>query len=167
MRIGGVLALAYFLAAPWMACAASGGEKDFDAIVKAIESHYGVKRTHVPLVGVANAVVKVTHPEGVSGFQLAVFEDLESARKDWPERDRFMDSLPGELHPIVRAHSREDIEATYIYAGPPGDATEVLLASFEKDEATVIHARVNLQTLFKCIEDPDHANKMLGAPDEK
>ena len=33
---------------------------------------------------------------GVSGFQLAVFEDLESARKDWPERDRFMDSSPAD-----------------------------------------------------------------------
>jgi hypothetical protein len=150
--------------------AAFGGDTEFDRIVKAIESRYGTKPVHIPFMGVANFVVKVARPEGASGFKLAVFEglrDLNSAGDpgEWRERDRFMDTLPGpNLHPLVRVHSRHDGEATYIFMGPPSKShksTRVLIATFERNEATVIEVQANIDTLLKSLEEPAHAGRTL------
>jgi hypothetical protein len=107
--------------------AAFGGDADFDRIVKAIESHYGTPRLHIPFMGVASLLVNVAHPEGASGFKLAVFGDLKSSPEygEWKERDRFMDRVfVGEMHPLVRVHSRRDGNATYIVCAAHGKIHE-------------------------------------------
>ena len=145
--------------------AALGGDADFDRIVKAVESHYGTQRLHIPFMGVASLLVNVARPEGASGFKLAVFEDLKSSPEygEWKERDRFIDTLfIGEMHPLVRVHSRRDGNSTYIFAEPAGKSTKVLIATFERDEATVIEVKVNMSTLLKSIEEPERAGRTLG-----
>lgn len=144
---------------------AFGGDADFDRIVKAIESHYGTHRLHIPFLGVASLLVNVARPEGASGFKLAVFQDLKSSPEygEWKERDRFMDTVfIGEMHPLVRVHSRRDGNATYIFAEPAGKSMRVLIATFERDEATVIEVKVNMSTLVKSIEEPEGAGRALG-----
>ena len=61
--------LAVFLAA---SAAAFGADREFDRLVNAVESRFGVQRAHIPLMGVANFLVKVARPEGAAGFRLAV-----------------------------------------------------------------------------------------------
>lgn len=144
--------------------AAFGGDAAFDRMVKAIESHYGTQRTHIPLMGVANFFVKVSHPAGAGSFKLAVFEDLKSSpgSSEWKARDRFMDTLSGGLRPLVRVHSRHGEESTYIFAGPVGKSTTMLIANFERDEATVVQVKVNTKMLLRSLEDPEHAEDTLG-----
>jgi hypothetical protein len=147
------------------AALAAGGE--FDRVVKAIESHYGTKRTHIPFMGVANLFLKVGHPAGTSSVKLAIFENLQtSSEGDDPfDLDRFMhQSTGGDLRPLVRVHSRNG-ESTYIYAGEAGKSTKMLIATFQRDEATVIEATVNLDTLFKMIEKPEIAGGLFGTKD--
>ena len=150
--------------------AAFGGDAEFDHIVKAIESRYGTKPLHVPFLGVANFVVKVAHPEGATGFKLAVFEGLKDLRTDadpgeWRARDHFMDTLANSnLHPLVRVHSRHDREATYIFLGPAskaGKSTRVLIATFEGDQATVVEVTANIEMLLKSLQEPEHAGRTL------
>jgi hypothetical protein len=150
--------------------AAFGGDGEFDRIVKAIESHYGTRPLHIPFLGVANFFVSVARPEGASGFKLAVFEglqDLQSAEDpgEWRQRDRFMDTLPGSnLHPLVRVHSRRNGEATYIFMGPASKSsksTRVLIATFERNEATVIEVKANIETLLRSLQEPEHAGRTL------
>jgi hypothetical protein len=151
--------LAVFLAAVGAAYCA---DHEFDRVVSAVEKHYGVKRTHVPLMGVANLFLKVGHPAGTSGFKLAMFEDLPSPSfEDQAELDRFMDGVRGRLHPLVVTRSRRDGEASYIFAGEVGKSTELLIASFERHEATVIQVTVNMETLLKMIGSPDYAHRMF------
>ncbi len=141
------------------------GDWEFDRVVKAIESHYGTHRTHVPFIGLASFVVNVAHPAGASGFKLAVFENLRAApgNRDPGELDRFMDNLAsGGLRRVVRARSRKDGDSTYIYVGDVSNSTRMLIASFERDEATVIQVKVNIETLLKTIEAPEHAGKRFG-----
>lgn len=159
---------ARMLAAALMALMASGaafgGDAEFDRIVKAIESHYGTRPLHIPFLGVASFFVKVARPDGASGFKLAVFEDLKSAADpgEWRERDRFMDTLSGSnLHPLVRVHSRRNGEATYIFMGPASTSTRVLIATFERNEATVIEVKANIETLLKSLQEPEHAGRTL------
>ncbi len=142
---------------------ALAGDGEFEHIVKAIESHYGVHQTHIPLMGVANFVVKVAHPEGATGLKLAVFEGI---RDDWRERDRVMDTVPGNnLRPFVRTHSHSDGNATYIFLGPEGrraKSTRILIATFEHDSATVIEVQANVEKLLKSLDDPAHAKNELN-----
>ena len=147
--------------------AAFGGDAEFDRIVKAIEAHYGTKPQHIPFLGVANFFVKAAHPEGVGGVKLAVFEGLKDLKtaddpSEWRERDRLMDKLASSsLHPMVRVHSRHDGEATYIFMGPSGKSTRLLIATFERDEATVIEVKANIETLMQSLQDPSHAGSTL------
>jgi len=147
--------------------AALAGDAAFDRVVRAIESHYGVERTHIPFLGVADFFVKVAHPEGATSLKLAVFEDLKSpsGAGAWRELDRFMETLPGELHPIVRVHSRRDGESMYIFAEPQGKSTRMLMAIFERGEATVIQVKVDGQTLLRSIAEPEEARRNFGKRD--
>ena len=91
-------------------------------------------------------------------------KDLKSAEDPgvWRERDRFMDTLAGpNLHPLVRVHSRRDGEATYIFMTPARKSTRVLIATFERNAATVIEVQANIETLLKSLEDPEHAGRTL------
>jgi len=142
--------------------AAYGADWEFDHIVKAIESHYGVKQTHIPFLGVAGFFVKVVRPAGTSGFKLAIFEDLPSSpdSRDERELDRFMDGIStGGLHALVVTHSRRDGESSYILAGAIGKSTKMLIATFDRHEATVVEVQVDIATLLKTIGSPDEARR--------
>lgn len=147
------------------ACTAFGGDKEFDLIVRAIESHYGVHRTHIPLMGMANLFIKVSHPAGAGSFRLAVFEDLKCSPgyREWADMDRFItDTISAaELRPLVSVHSRREGESTYIFAGPVGKSTRMLIATFQRDEATLIEMKVSTDVLFRSIEEPERAGKTL------
>jgi hypothetical protein len=139
---------------------AAGSE--FDRIVQAIESHYGTTRTRIPLMGVANLFVKVARPAGTSGFKLAVFENLGSSPSygQHAELDQFMRHLSGSsLHSLVRVHSHANGESTYIFAGEAARSTRMLIATFQRNEATVVEVKVSMDTLLKMVESPEHAGK--------
>jgi hypothetical protein len=159
--------LALLVATLMASAAAFGGDAEFDRIVRAIESHYGTRPRQIPFLGVANLLLKVARPEGAAGFKLAVFDgmkDLKSvdAREEWRERDRFMDTLPNSnLHPLVRVHSRHNAEATYIFMGEEGRSSRVLIATFERDRATVVEVKANIRKLFQSLREPQHARQEL------
>ena len=153
--------LALLLAA---AGAAYSADHEFDRIVSAVEKHYGVKRTHIPLMGLANFIVKVSHPAGTSGVKIAIFEDLPSPSgpDELADLDRFMDGIcAGRLHPMVVTRSRSSGESTYILTGEVGKSTQMLIATFEPREATVIEVTVNIETLMKMIGSPENAHRLF------
>jgi len=150
--------LAVFLAA---SAAAFGADREFDRLVKAVESRFGVQRTHIPLMGVANFFVKVARPEGATGFKLAVFEDLRFDG-DGAALDRIMADASEGLHPLVRVRSRRDHEWTYIYTGEAGKSAKMLIATFERNEATVIEVQLSIDALLRSLGDPARTGKMFA-----
>ncbi len=158
--------LAVFLA---VCSAAIAGDAEFDRVVKAIESHYGTKQTHIPFMGVADFVLKMRRPAGASEFKLAVFENLDSSRTsgDPGELDRVMKGISGPaLHPLVRVHSRRDGQATYIYASEAGHSAKMLVATFEWREATVVQVKLDLEMLLKTLGNPESTAESFGPPEE-
>jgi hypothetical protein len=146
------------------------GDGGFDYVVKAIESHYSVKRTHIPFMGVANFALKMKHPGGTSEFQMAVFQNLDSspAYRDPADRDRLMRAVSGfGLHPVIVTHSRRDAQSTYIFMADVGKSTVMLLATFQRDGATVIQVKADGSTLLKALEDPEGTAESLGADVEQ
>jgi hypothetical protein len=152
--------LALFLTACGAAC---GAGNQFDRVVSAVEQHYHVKRTRIPLMGLTNLLVKVAHPVGTSGLKIAIFDELpEPTFDDRAELDRFMDSVRGHYHPMVITRSRRAGESSYIFAGEVGKSTELLIANFEPHEASIIEVTVNMETLLQMIGSPDSAHRMFG-----
>ena len=140
-----------------------GADRDFDRLVKAVESHLGAKRTHIPLLGVANFFVKTARPEGVAGFKLAVFEDMRPlAWEDGRALDRIMAEASAGLHPLVRVRSNRDREWTYIYIGAAGKTSTMLIATFERREATIVEVKLSVDALLKALESPRRAGKSFG-----
>jgi len=138
------------------------GDSEFDRIVRAIESHYGTRRTRIPFMGMANLFVRVARPGGARGFRLAVFENLESSPSDGrqAELDQFMRGLSGSgLHSLVRVHSRAHNEFTYMFAGVAGHSTKMLIATFQCNEATVLEVKVSMETLLKTVASPKRAGQ--------
>lgn len=153
--------LAVFLAASGIACAAG---HEFDDVVKAVETHFGATRTHIPLMGLANFALKVGHPAGASGFRIALFQDLKTDLDGdrQAELDGFMDSLSSAtLRPFIRTRSRPEGEATYIFSGETGKNTQLLIATFNRHDATVIEVKVNFETLLRWIQSPELAGKSV------
>lgn len=143
---------------------------DFSHVVKTIESHYGVKRTHIPFMGVADFALKVKHPGGTREFQLAVFENLDSspAYRDLADRDRLMNAISGHgLHPVIAVHSRRDAQSTYIFMTESGNSARMLIAAFHRDGATLIEVKTGLDTVLKAIEDPEAMAESLGADQDQ
>jgi hypothetical protein len=140
-----------------------GADRDFDRLVSAVEARFGVRQTHIPLMGVANMFVKVARPAGAAGFRLAVFEDLKfDADGDGAALDRIMASASEGLHPVVRVRSRRDREWTYIYTGEAGKITDMLIATFGAGEATVVEVQLSMDALVKALGDPSRTGKLFG-----
>lgn len=151
-----------------LAAAAVGfaGDWDFDHVVKAIESHYGVSRVHIPFMGVANFALKVKHPAGASEFHLAVFQNLDSSPdyRDAAQRDRFMSTVSGRgLRPVIAARSHRGEESTYIYMADDARSAKILMVNFHGDGATVVQVKADVNTLLRCLKDPDGMAESLSA----
>lgn len=148
--------------------AAFGADREFESIVKGIESHYGTHRMHVPLLGVANLLVKVGSPAGASGFKLAVFQDLDSCRDygDQGDLERLMKGLAtGGLHPLLRVLSRSNGRSTYILTGEAGKSTRMLVATFDPRGATVVEVKLDMDALLSMIATPERAGEAFAVKD--
>ncbi len=143
------------------ASAAFAADAGFDRLVKAVETQFEVRHTNVPLMGLANFVLKVARPAGTSGMKLAIFEDLRIPDDADPyELDRMMERVSAGLRPIIRVYSRRDHELTYIYAGESGKTTKMLIATFSREDAVVVEMKVNLERLARMLNEPRLAGKV-------
>ena len=139
-----------------LALAAPAAADEFGRLVSAIESHYKIKQTHIPMMGLANVATKLAHPAGTHGFRLAIFQDLKDCDTcfDIEELDAFVAKTG--LHPLVRTHSHG--EATYIMTGEIGKITKMMVATFGYSEATIVEVSVDLKTLLKTVGAPGRAS---------
>lgn len=133
-------------------------DHEFSGVVRAIESHYGVHRTHIPLLGFGLLFV---HSEGISGLKLAIFEDFH------PRADRAADDvrdvvehyLGSDWHLFVHTHSRADGENTLIYTNLGSGKIQMLVISLESDEATVVQMNLSENAIRHWMREPGEHGK--------
>src|SRR5215467_2658640 len=113
---------------------ATAGNDPFAEAVKHIEQHYNARQTHVPLLGLANFVLKFWHPAGVKNVRLAVFQNQNlTSETAGPDFDKdFRNATGSEWQPIVQVYSRKNDERTYIYHAEPGKDMKILIVSLGK-----------------------------------
>jgi len=136
---------------------ALAADNEFRGVVSAIESHYGVQHTHIPLLGLALFFVR---PEGISGLKLAVFENFH------PRPDRAADDvrnvverqLGPDWHIFVHTHSRDDNENTLIYTNFCNGKMQMLVINLESDEATIVQMNLSDRAMRHWMHEPgEHA----------
>jgi hypothetical protein len=137
---------------------------DFDAVVHAIESHRDLHRVRIPFIGLARFCVWIVHPKGVHDFQLATFEGDASNIDGRSIGELLVRNAGKGFRPLVRAYSKRGRgEWTYIYARPAGDAFELMIATHDSSDTTVVRAVVDLERLQQAINDGQHGRVRIVA----
>ena len=143
----------FLLVAALLAPAAWAGDRDFEALVRGVESSCGIRRTHIPMAGAMKFAKQL---------ELAVFEDARCAPPDAERFDQIMRTATGgRWTPMIRTRSRGR-ESTYIYVRPDGDNVKTIVATFEPDEVVIVHLKVSPEALLASLNDPEHAGERLG-----
>ena len=133
--------------------------REFKGVVSAIESHYGVHRTHIPFLSFAMLFAR---PAGVSGFKLAVFEDFHSSDVASMNDDLqhvVEHSLSSDWHLFVRTRSRDDGDNTLIYVNLGDGKLQMMIVAIEPNEATVVEMNLSERALRKWIDEPKESAK--------
>jgi hypothetical protein len=159
---------ALLLAAPLLtllAAPAAAGDADFHAIVRGVESGYGVHRVNIPLFGLARFAVHIAQPEGVKDFDMAIFDTPDGPPSDLSRFDAIIKRAGGrQWSAAIRVHSRRSGEWVYVYARPEGRDWRMLIATFQPTETVILEARVDPEFLANALDDPERAGQSLNGP---
>ncbi|MGH9736077.1 MAG: hypothetical protein ACRD8A_15980 [Candidatus Acidiferrales bacterium] len=138
----------------------------FHALVKAIETQYGVHYTRIPFLGLATFCMHVAKVPGAAGLKIAVFEDLPDT--DVASNASFQESVEkiigSDWHPLVRARSRDDGNVTMIYTNPDQQELRLLIVSVDGTEATVVQTKLKKAQVWKWVSHPQEAVERDGPP---
>lgn len=131
------------------AAQASDKPDDFATILKRVESHYGKHHMRIPMMGLVTFASHFTRPLGASDFKLAIIEGVGSS-------DSMPDFQPGaEWRPFIRTTSRNG-NHTVMYGREEGHAIRALMLVIDKDEAVVMHMRLDPTRFTKLLADKSH-----------
>jgi hypothetical protein len=155
-------------AAPYAVATAAMKGAEYGAVVKLIESHYGVKHRGVPFV--ANLGVKTAKAVSKSArrvlrfgdFKLAIFEDQDFSGRDAAGdiRTRLRRTLEPEWHPLAGLRLEEEGQ-TYTYTKADGDKFKVLIIVIGQRDATVLQVNLNPEEFAKLLLNPERESREL------
>jgi hypothetical protein len=142
---------------------ASGAERDFQAVVGAIEEHLGAHHTHIPMMGLANLFVKASTPSGVHGFELATFEDLSySPDKMRDFRNVVSNALGESWRPMVQVQAAGRREYTGIFIKGQAGRFRMMITTIEAQEATVVEIQLSPSQWFDWLRNPGTMGALAG-----
>jgi hypothetical protein len=142
---------------------APGADRDFQAVVGAIEEHLGVHHTHIPMMGFAKLFVKASAPSGLHQFELATFEDLRySPDKIRNFRNVVSDALGASWHTMVQVQAPWRREYTGIFIKGQGGQFRMLIATIEAQEATVVEVQISPSQWFAWLGSPARMGQRAG-----
>jgi hypothetical protein len=134
--------------------------EDFDAVVKGIESHYGVRRISPHLMGFASFLAQpAMWGSGVGRLKIAAFESgNRTFAPSMLELDQVMHaSLDPQWQPFVRVESRRDGEAVVIYSIARDNHMTMLIGSVERGSISLVQIRI----------DSKHFKDWMASPKDK
>lgn len=132
---------------------ARAADAEFDAVVRHIETTYNARRNDPKGMWFARLATKFVHPKGIKGFRIAMFENLSGPKTDPGLGDVVRNSLDASWRPVVRATSRVDRDQTYVYVRVVGEDFELMVVTVDDEEATVIKAKVDADSIGHWIKD--------------
>ena len=143
-------------------------EAEYTAVVKLVESYYGVKHRGIPAIATLGMkAAKVFSSDArramrFGDFKLAIFEDQDFAARDgfteFPRRLRLM--LQPAWEPLVAVRARDE-GLTYTYTKPDGDKFKVLIVVIGQRDGTVLQVNLNTEEFVKLLQDPEHESRQI------
>lgn len=127
---------------------------EFDWIVREFSREIGVNPTKIPFFGLARFMVAVARPAGASDLHLAIFEHPDIAPDLF---STFADEavVADGWRPVVRVRERNG-ETSNVYARQDDRKhLRLLIATLDRDDATVVEVRIQPQELIKFIDEHD------------
>jgi hypothetical protein len=141
-----------------------GNDQEFHAVVSAIETQYGVRHMHIPLLGFATFCLRVAGTPGTAGLEIAVFQNIRRSNEISSESlEQSIQAAVGDRwKPLVRVRSRDDGELTMVYTNPDDKQLKVLVVAIQGEDATVVQAKVKASQIRKWMREPEDAAHMSG-----
>ncbi len=163
-----LLISASLVALPANAAATMKETPEYNAVVKLIESHYGVKHRGIPFVvdlGVKTAKVVSKSARRVlrfGSFKLAIFEDQDFSGRDTTVdiRVALRQKLEPHWHPLVAARLQEEGQ-TFTYTKADGDKFKVLIVVIGQRDATVLQVNLNAEEFAKLLLNPEQQSREI------
>jgi VWFA-related protein len=142
--------------------------KGFKDVVKHLQSNYGARKTKVPMLGLANFVVKVIRPAGVKGFKLAVFEDQDFSPRAGEAsfltvmRQAYLAEKGWK--PLVQTNSKRDgaLQRAFIFFKENKKDVEVVVTTLGEREASVIEVKFSPDKMVAFLDNPRIMGISLG-----
>lgn len=141
----------------------SAKDKEYDAIMKHLQTTYQAKKVKIPFMWLARFAVRIIKPAGVKSFSFTMFENLKFSRETLDEemQSAMRNSLNPEWIPLLRVRSR-DGEQVYAYMRESGKDVKMMLVTINRDEAALIRATFNPEKLADFINNPKIFGISLG-----
>jgi len=147
-----ILSLALLQMLPFPARA---GDQEFRTLVERMSAYY--QKRPMRFMGWLNFVANRFTPNGVSHFQIAIFDDIDTSRTP-PSEDleSSLASLVGPSYqPFVRVHDVRSGDWTCIYTRESGKARfEMLIVSIDSTDAVLMKMQLTPDALREWVDEP-------------
>ena len=135
--------------------AARAGDSEFHSLVERMSDYY--QKGPVRHMGWLNFFGNRFTPGGVSHFEMAIFEDVDTSRTHASEdlRSSLAGLLGPSYQPFVSVHDVRSGEWTCIYTRESGkEQVEMLIISIDSSDAVLMKMQLKPEALRKWVEDP-------------
>jgi hypothetical protein len=125
---------------------------EFGAVVKAFESHHGIRRANPHLIGLASQIANpMIWGSDADRFQIASFENDDAASKPTlQELDQILlKSISTNWHPLLQHGSQKKGEATSIYTDLTGKNMRLLIGSIQGNAIGVVQMELDEKAIAR------------------
>jgi len=136
-----------------LAMAGTASAASFEDVARNVERRLGMSRTRMPGVGfLMNSFVAVSRPGGASSVKLATFERENGRYRADVFQAAVKESCEGWM-PVVQVWSKWDGEEVSLYVRPAGKKWELLIATSEPAEGTLVYLKIPGRNLLEWLKD--------------
>ena len=134
----------------------SSTASDMSRVVRTLESNLGLRHTHIPMLGMAMFVGKVATGFQMPGVKLAVFENATLSQRSSAEIEHaLLNALGPQWSPFVKSTSRYGDEQNWIYINAEGKKLQMMIASAQGNELSLVEVKMSERQMRKWINDAD------------
>ena len=134
----------------------SSQASDMRRVVRTLEVDLGVRHTHIPMLGMAMFVGKMATGFQMPGVKLAVFEDGTLSQRSSTEIEHALtEALGPEWSRFVKSTSRYGDEQNWIYVNAEGKKLQMMIASAQGNELSLVEVKMSEGQMRKWINDTD------------
>jgi hypothetical protein len=149
----GVLSIA------WAPVPAFAAGRQFEGVVSGLESRFGLRATHIPMMGFASFCANIFTAGGVGNMRIAQFDHVGPAVTPEALTATLRGRLNSSWHLFVTDHQRDTGEYTIVYQRVAHRVLFLMIADLENGELSLVQLRLNEKRMVAWVENPQGSLK--------